>query len=127
MYAALTLYRVPETWKPGSKRGKQLKDSLRQALTTLNVHDDTVRFEMQCSHKVVKQMRQDMQQPIRTLRIEPEPTPATIATLASANHEPTHVSEGSGTSGAGESSKGSALEVGNPALELHGLAHGGRR
>ena len=65
-------------------------------------------------------MLQDMQLPIRTLRIELESTPATIATPASANHEPTHVSEGSGTSGAEESSKGSALEVGNSGLELHG-------
>ena len=68
VYAALTFYRTAETWKPNSKTGAKNKQSLAAALTSLNSEDRVVACELEYSHKIVAQMRKDMQVPARKLK-----------------------------------------------------------
>ena len=67
VFAALTFYRIAETWKPNSKNGAKHKGALVAALTSLNAEDRVVACECAYSHKVVAQMRKDAQVPARKL------------------------------------------------------------
>ena len=60
VYTAITFYRLPATWKPNCKQGQKNQESLRLALQSMTDNEDIARFELDCGHQLVAQIRKDL-------------------------------------------------------------------
>jgi len=59
VYAALTLFRDPQTWAMRGANGEKTRANLRQAVTTLN-SAPVLAVEIKFNHQVVKEMRDEL-------------------------------------------------------------------
>ena len=60
VYTAITFYRLPATWKPNCKQAQKNQESLRLALQSMTDNEDIARFELDCGHQLVAQIRKDL-------------------------------------------------------------------
>ena len=60
VYTAITFYRLPATWKPNCKQAQKNQESLRLALQSMTGNEDIARFELDCGHQLVAQIRKDL-------------------------------------------------------------------